>query len=113
MHFYCAYTWFPKTRPEEVWERVIHQHERGSNAQELIRGWYDFAGGGAGFLIVETEDVRELTAMLRPYIDLMAWDIRALSENKYDETIQQIRDALAQMGRLGDSNVTVPVGVES
>ena len=52
MHFYCAYTWFPKTRPEEVWERVIHQHERGSNAQELIRGWYDFAGGGAGFLIV-------------------------------------------------------------
>ena len=91
MHFYCAYTWFPKTRPEEVWERVIHQHERGSNAPELIRGWYDFAGGGAGFLIVETDDVRELTAMLRPYIDLMAWDIRALSENKYDETIQQIR----------------------
>ena len=113
MHFYCAYTWFPKTRPEEVWERVILQHERGSNAQELIRGWYDFAGGGAGFLIVETDDVRELTAMLRPYIDLMAWDIRALSENRYDETIQQIRDALAQMGRLADSDVTMPVGVES
>ena len=113
MHFYCAYTWFPKTRPEEVWERVIHQHERGSNAQELIRGWYDFAGGGAGFLIVETDDVRELTAMLRPYIDLMAWDIRALSENKYDETVQQIQDALAQMGRLGHSEVTMSVGVES
>jgi hypothetical protein len=113
MHFYCAYTWFPKTRPEEVWERFIHQHERSSNAPELIRGWYDFAGGGAGFLIVETDDVRELTAMLRPYIDLMAWDIRALSENRYDETVQQIRDALAQMGRLADSDVTVPVEVES
>src|SRR4029453_8350801 len=73
MLFYCGYTWFPNTRPEEVWERVVHQHERGSNAPELIRGWYDFAGGGAGFLIVETDDVRELTAMLRPYIDLMAW----------------------------------------
>ena len=66
MLFYCAYTWFPNTRPEAVWERVIHQHERGANAPELIRGWYDLAGGGAGFLIVETDDVRELTAMLRP-----------------------------------------------
>ncbi|MCD6033087.1 MAG: hypothetical protein K0S78_5269, partial [Thermomicrobiales bacterium] len=46
-------------------------------------------------------------------IDLMAWDIRALSENKYDETIQQIQDALAQMGRLGHSEITMPVGVES
>ena len=51
MLFYCGYIWFPNTRPEEVWERVVHQHERGSNAPELIRGWYDFAGGGAGFLL--------------------------------------------------------------
>ena len=92
MHFYCAYTWFPKTRPEEVWERVIHQHERGSNAQELIRGWYDFAGGGAGFLIVETDDVRELTAMLRPYIDLMSWDIRALSDIAHERGAMAVVD---------------------
>ena len=78
--------------------------ERGANAPELIRGWYDLAGGGAGFLIVETDDVRELTAMLRPYMDLMAWDIRALSENRYDVTIQQIRDALAQMGGAAAPN---------
>lgn len=97
MIFYCAYTWFPNTRPEVVWRRVMHQHEQGANAPELIRGWYDLAGGGAGFLLVETEDVRELTAMLRPYMDLMAWDIRALSENRYDETIAQIREALRQM----------------
>ena len=113
MLFYCAYTWFPKTRPEEVWERVIVQHDRGANAPELIRGWYDLAGGGAGFLIVETEDVRELTAMLRPYMDLMAWDVRALSENRYDQTIVQIREALAQMGRLGQADSSAPVGVES
>ncbi|MFN8592787.1 MAG: DUF3303 family protein [Thermomicrobiales bacterium] len=97
MLFYCAYTWHTTTRPETVWERLIHQHERGDNAPELIRGWYDFAGGGAGFLIVETDDVRELTSMLRPYIDLMTWDIRALSENPYQQTIQQVRDQLAQM----------------
>jgi hypothetical protein len=113
MLFYCAYTWFPKTKPEEVWERVIVQHERGANAPELIRGWYDLAGGGAGFLIVETEDLRELTSMLRPYMDLMAWDVRALSENHYDQTIQEIRDALAQMGRLTHAESSAPVGVES
>ena len=113
MLFYCAYTWHSSTRPEEVWERLIHQHECQANAPELIRGWYDFAGGGAGFLIVETDDVRELTAMLRPYIDLMTWDIRALSENRYHETVQQVRDALAQMGRLAHSDIHAPVGVES
>jgi hypothetical protein len=113
MLFYCAYTWFPNTRPEEVWERVIHQHECGANAPELIRGWYDLAGGGAGFLLIETDDLRELTAMLRPYMDLMAWDIRAVSENRYDETIQQIRDALGQMGRLSHAHRTTDVGVES
>jgi hypothetical protein len=113
MLFYCAYTWFPKTRPEEVWERVLHQHERGANAPELIRGWYDLAGGGAGFLIVETDDLRELTSMLRPYMDLMAWDIRAIAENKYDQTIAEIQDALAQMGRLGHDHAAAPVGVES
>jgi hypothetical protein len=113
MFFYCAYSWLPKTRPEDVWERVVLQHERGANAQDLIRGWYDFAGGGAGFLIVETDDVRELTAMLRPYIDLMSWDVRALSENRYDETIEQIREALGQMGRLTHAESSAVVGVES
>lgn len=113
MLFYCAYTWFPKTKPEEVWERVIVQHERGANAPELIRGWYDLAGGGAGFLLVETDDVRELTALLRPYMDLMAWDVRALSENHYDQTIQEIRDALSQMGRLTHADSSSHVGVES
>lgn len=108
MLFYCAYTWFPNTRPEVVWERVIHQHDQGANAPELIRGWYDLAGGGAGFLIVETDDVRELTSMLRPYMDLMAWDIRALSENVYEKTIEEIRVALSQM--QGDANVETAEG---
>ena len=113
MLFYCAYTWRATTRPEAVWERLIHQHERGDNAPELIRAWYDFAGGGAGFLIVETDDVRELTSMLRPYVDLMGWDIRALSENRYDETIQQVRDALAQMNSPSSPDGIAPAAVAS
>ena len=101
MLFYCAYTWFPGTRPEQVWKRVIDQHEAGANQPERIRDWCDLAGGGAGFLIIETDDLRDLTAILRPYMDLMSWDIRAISRNDYDTTIQQIRDALTQMGGAG------------
>ena len=96
MIFYCAYTWFPGTRPEQVWERVIHQHEANANQPELIRGWYDLAGG-AGFLLIETDDLRDLTAILRPYMDLMSWDVRAVSANDYPTTIRQIKEALAQM----------------
>jgi hypothetical protein len=53
--------------------------------------------------------VRELTSMLRPYMDLMAWDIRAISENKYDQTIQEIRDALSQMRNADIAARATPV----
>lgn len=97
MLFHCAYTWFPGTRAEQVWERVIVQHEANANQPERIRGWYDLAGGGAGYMILETDDLRDLTAILRPYMDLMSWDVRAISENRYETTIAEIRTALAQM----------------
>ena len=104
MLFYCAYTWFPGTRQEQVWRRVLHQHDAGANQPERIRGWYDLAGGGAGFLLVETDDLRDLTAILRPYMDLMSFDVRALSENHYDQTIAEIRSALAQMPEEDDDD---------
>ncbi|MDQ3694296.1 MAG: DUF3303 domain-containing protein [Chloroflexota bacterium] len=97
MLFYCAYTWYPATRPEQVWRRVIAQDEARANQPERIRGWYDLAAGGAGFLLIETDDVRDLTAILRPYMDLMGFDVRAVSENQYERTIEEIRTALAQM----------------
>jgi hypothetical protein len=102
MLFYCAYTWFPRTRPEQVWRRVLHQHEAGANQSDRIRGWYDLAGGGAGFLLIETDDLRDLTAILRPYMDLMSFNVRAVSENNYDQTIAEIRSAVAQMPDEGD-----------
>ncbi len=96
MHFYCAYTWFPGTRPEQVWQRVIDQHEAGANQPELIRGWYDLAGGGAGFLLVESNDPREITAFLQPYMDLMSFDVRAITRNDYDERVEVLRQVARQ-----------------
>ncbi len=97
MLFYCEFKWHGRTTRQLVAQRVVEQHEAGRNHPERIQGWYNLAGGGAGFLLIETDDLRDLTAILRPYMDLMSWDVRAVAANDYATTIQQIRDALAQM----------------
>ncbi len=91
MLFYCEFTWFPGTSREEVAERVVEQHDAGANHPERIKGWYNLAGGGAGFLIVDYDEIGELTAFLQPYMDLMSFDVRAISELDYDSRIQDLR----------------------
>jgi hypothetical protein len=91
MLFYCEFTWFPGTTRMQAARRVVQQHDAGANHPERIRGWYNLAGGGAGFLIVEYDDIRELTAFLQPYMDLMSFDVRAIGELTYEERIEQLR----------------------
>lgn len=91
MLFYCEFTWFPGTTREEVAERVVDQHDTNANNPDQIRGWYNLAGGGAGFLIVDYDDIDKLTAFLQPYMDLMSFDVRAISELNYDKEIDSLR----------------------
>ncbi len=91
MLFLCQFTWFPGTTREQVAVRLLAQHDAGLNNQGRIRGWYNLAGGGAGFLIVEYDDARDLTKFLQPYMDLMAWDVRAITENNYASTVEEMR----------------------
>ncbi len=101
MLFYCEFTWFPGTSREEVAERVVQQHDAGANNPDKIVGWYNLAGGGAGFLIVDYDDIRELTAFLQPYMDLMSFDVRAISALNYDETLEQLREVASGSGSGG------------
>jgi hypothetical protein len=89
--YYCEFTWFPGTNAQEVRQRILSQHDAGKNHPERIRGWYNLAGGGAGFLIVEYDDPRELSDFLMPYMDLMSFDVRAIYQNDYDKTIQSFQ----------------------
>jgi hypothetical protein len=91
MLWYCAFTWFPSTKRQQVAQRVVQQHDAGMNHPERIKGWYNLAGGGAGFLIVETDDPRELTAFLQPYMDLMSFDVRAMYQLDYKTRIEELR----------------------
>jgi hypothetical protein len=95
MLFLCQFTWFPGTSREAVAKRVVQRHDAGANYPDRIKGWYNLAGGGAGFLIVDYDDPKELTAFLQPYMDLMSFDVRAITKNEYDKSIEELR-AVAQ-----------------
>ncbi|MGH2369453.1 MAG: DUF3303 domain-containing protein [Chloroflexota bacterium] len=97
MHYYCEFTWFPGTTAQDVKQRILSQHEAGLNHPERIKGWYNLAGGGAGFLLVDYDDPRELSEFLMPYMDLMAFDVRAVYQNDYNQSIEAFRrDVRAQ-----------------
>ncbi len=91
MRFYCEFTWYPHVSREMVARRVVAQHDANANNPDRIHGWYNLAGGGAGFLLVDYDDARELTAFLQPYMDLMSFDVRLVTENDYASTIEQLR----------------------
>src|SRR5436853_3544430 len=91
MLWYCSFTWFPNTSREQVAQRVVQRHDAGANHPERIRGWYNLAGGGSGFLLVEYDDPRDLTNFLQPYMDLVAFDVRAVYQIDYDEAIQRFQ----------------------
>jgi len=91
MLWYCRFSWHPTTTAAQVRQRVLMQHDAGRNHPEKIRGWYNLGGGGAGFLLFETDDLRELTAFLQPYMDLVSFDVHAVYELPYEATIAALR----------------------
>lgn len=70
--------------------------EGGANNPDRINGWYNLAGGGAGFLTVTYDEVTQLTAFLQPYMDLMSFDVRAINQLDYDERISELRAIAGQ-----------------
>lgn len=92
MLWYCRYTWHPTTTRQQVAQRVVAQHDAGAHMPDKIKGWYDLAGGGAGFLLVETDEPQDLTTIFQAYMDLMTFDIHCVIENDYAETIERLRE---------------------
>jgi hypothetical protein len=92
MLWYCSFTWYPNTTRKQVAQRIVQQHDAGSNHPERIRGWYNLTGGGSGFLLVEHDDPREITAFLQPYMDLMSFDVRAVYQLDYEQRLRELRE---------------------
>ena len=98
MLWHCAFKWYPQTNRQQVARRIVEQHDANGNYPQNIRGWYNLAGGGAGFLLVETDNPQELTAFLQPYMDLMSFDVHAVYGLNYEQQIQELRK-VAQVTR--------------
>lgn len=94
MLFYCRFSWSPGTSREAVGRRLLEQDRLGAGHPDRIRGWYTLAGGGAGFLLIEAETPHEVSEIIEPYMDLMAWDVHAVSANDYGATIDAMRREL-------------------
>lgn len=95
MLYLCEFTWFPGTTRKMVAERIVEQDKAGHNHPERIKAWYQLAGGGAGCLVVDYDDPRELTAFLQPYMDIVAFNVRAVYETHYDDTVASMRQIVA------------------
>jgi hypothetical protein len=95
MLWYCRFKWHSGTTGDEVRRRVVEQHKAGTNHPEKIRGWYNLAGGGAGFLLIEAQDPRELNEIFEPYMSLMSFDVHAVYELPYEETIRSFQERVS------------------
>jgi len=97
MLWYCRFQWHAHTTRQQVAQRILEQHQAANNRRpESLKGWYNLAGGGAGFLLVETEDPRELTALLQPFMDLLKWDVHAVYSMDYDQEIRRLQEVVQQ-----------------
>jgi hypothetical protein len=45
--------------------------------------------------LVENDDPRELTELLQPYMDIINWDVHAVYEQSYEETVERFRQETA------------------
>ena len=94
MLYYCAYTWHHGTTAEQVRKRFLELDAAGVNRSDTFRGWYGLVGGGSGFLVVEAENPRDVTAQLQPWMDLMSWDVRAIYALEREQVLQTMRETL-------------------
>lgn len=98
MLYYCAYTWQPHTTYEKMAQRFLDCEQAGLHRPDCWRGLYSLAGGGAGFLLVEVDDPRELTEMLQRYKDLVSWDVRAIYELEHPTVVEHMRQVSQRAG---------------
>ena len=103
MLWYCKFKWHPNTSADG--RCGAGSSSRTRPARTIRSG----SGAGttspvaaAGFMLIETDEPRELTDMLQPYMDLLSWDVHAVSEQEHraEETIESFR--LGALGRQQD-----------
>jgi hypothetical protein len=102
MLWYCRFHRLPGATPEQVRHRLLLQHIAGTNQPERIQSWYNVIEGGAGFVLIEADDLTAVNAILDPYRDVLGWDVDIVVERRYDAYVQELlaRVAETSMGAI-------------
>ncbi len=91
MLWFCQYRNRSSVPASELRQRFLSQHDAGSNRPGDMRGWYSFATGTEGVVLIETDDPRALTEMLQPYSDLLDWSVQCAYEINYNQLFEEMR----------------------
>jgi len=97
MLWYCQFHLLPGSTPEQVRHRLLLQHIAGTNQPERIKSWYNVVEGGAGFVLIEADDLSAVNAILDPYRDVLRWDVDPVVERRYDLYVQELLARVAEM----------------
>jgi hypothetical protein len=97
MLWYCRFHRLSGVTSEQVRHRLLLQHIAGTNQPERIQSWYNVVDGGAGFVLIQTDDIRDVNAILDPYRDVLGWDVDMVVERRYDAYVQEL---LARVGEM-------------
>lgn len=59
-----------------------------------IKSWHTLVGGGAGFPMIEGDKPQDVSEILEPSMDLMFWDVYAVTSNTYKEKVAELKQQL-------------------
>jgi hypothetical protein len=91
MWWHCEYRAHPRVRVSDLSRRFLRQHDAGTNQPSQIRGWFSYPSGVDGFVLIEAETPREVAAIIEPYARLVTWQVQAISELNYNQTLEELR----------------------
>jgi len=59
------------------------------NSGITVRGYYGLVGGGAEFLLLETEAPQAVNNLLAPMMGVLAWDVHQVVERDLTKELQE------------------------
>jgi len=89
MLYSCQYTWHPSTTLDQVRRQQSTLGPLLESSGVTVRGYYGLVGGGAGFLLLETDDSQAVNNLLVPMMGALAWDVRQVVERDLAKELQE------------------------
>lgn len=91
MWWHCEYHAHPRVRVSDLSRRFLRQHDAGTNQPSQVRAWFSYPSGVDGFVLIEAETPRDVATVLEPYARLVTWQVQAISELNYNQTLEELR----------------------